>query len=240
MNKKYLIITGLITLAIITTGCSKITIGNITIQKKSDYLKEAQNTPPNKAEEKIQNTDQTTDKIEIIQDAINQTSTLPVEQNVVPEKTLPSNSIIDCKTDINCLENRAKNCEKTKFTLILPWEMSPGIMYNIINPYEITGINNGQCNFNYKAGQFEIKVADSALADYMKQHSLDTSEEAKKNIEEANQNSTKLTALIECYTAEGKNITIHIKNLLDGKATLSQTNDEMVYENNVYCKQIIN
>lgn len=159
-----------------------------------------------------------------------------MEQNIIPKQTLPSNSIVDCKTDINCLEARAKNCEKTKFTLILPWEMSPGIMYNIINPYEITGINNGQCNFNYKGGQFEIKVADSALSDYMKQHSLNTLEEAKKNIEESSQNSAKLTVLIECYTAEGKNITTHVKNLLDGKATLSQTNDEMIYENNVYCK----
>ncbi len=245
MNKKYLLI-GLITLAVVTTGCSKIKIGNITIQRKSDLQNPTQNIVKDTPKEKPQNLniEQTKSTETVIE--TNQTSTVgqtliqSAEETSTTKQPSLTNQIVDCNTDINCLENRAQNCEKTKYTLVLPWEMSPGIVYKIYNIYEITGMSNNQCNFNYKSGQTKTEVADSSLSDYMALNGLSTLEETKKYIEESNQKSTESTMVVECHTAEGKNITTHVKNLLNGTASLQQNNNEMVYENNVYCTQINN
>jgi len=217
MKNKYLLIATIAIVMIASTGCSKITISK---------------TPNNNPAPK-----------EIAQPiAQAPAETTPQKQDSpAPVLTTPTPSLVDCKSDINCLTKRATTCSKTKFLFSSSTENkeAPGLITTLSINYEITGSTGAQCNFVQSTGVFKVTATAAGVQNLMAAEGK-TKEQVEAEIKEANVvlNEANASGLKNyCQTNDGNNITEHIQKMLSGKSKLSQIDDKITYEGNIFCDQ---
>lgn len=239
MDKKIILPLGVaIMFLLVGAGCNKNTeIPNLTFEdlNREPVNKIITTTLPI-AEENTTST--------IITTSTQQTTTSTPKTSVTPTTTPKSPApatIVNCGSKLDCLADRAKTCQKTKFLFskATPSTEAPGVATVLNINYEITGKTNLQCSFYHTAGQFKITVTEAALQNLMKEENKSRTEMLAE-IEKTN-NTFKQAAIsgpkTYCKTAEGSNITEHIKNMLAGKASLTQIDDKITYGNNINCVQ---